>query len=83
MRPLVESDWEPGTSHPSDGSSSKYSTRKNRFQLQVQEIEDERTCNNDNQVFSFMEQRFEPLRGMLFTLKRNKHDSVHTVLVDA
>ena len=64
MRPLVESDWEPRTSHPSDGSSSKYSTRKNRFQVPVQETEDERTCNHNNQVCSIMEQRFELLRGI-------------------
>ena len=83
MRSLVESDWEPRTSHPSDGSSSKYSTRKNRFQVQVQETEDERTCNHNNQVCSIMEQRFEPLRGMLFTLKRNKHNSVYIMFVEA
>ena len=83
MRSLVESDWEPRTSHPSDGSSSKYSTRKNRFQVQVQETEDERTCNHNNQVCSIMEQCFEPLRGMLYTLKRDKLDSVYIVFVEA
>ena len=64
MRPDVESDWEPGTSHPSDGSFPKYSTRKNRFQVQVQETEDERICNHNNQVCSFTEQRSKPLRGI-------------------
>ena len=58
---------------------------KNRFQVQVQvqKTEDERTCNHNNQVCSIMEHRFDPLRGMLFTLKRNKHDSVHIVFVEA